>query len=182
MTATTVTPELRKHFVFLFDLGIEYFNTCIAGDPREAARSLEYDASVYHALHAKLAEVVHSDVELTTDAFTFEGRDLLGLNSSKWAQLTSTTCSKPSPTRSANATPRSSPKTPTPTSNSLRSTPCSSARLTPSHSATETPQRPSGPAQAHPAGPDGTNTNHQRKEPPWTTTPPTDQSGSTQEA
>lgn len=78
MTATTVTPELRKHFVFLFDLGIEYFNTCIAGDPCEAARSLEYDASVYHALHAKLAEVVHSDVELTTDAFTLEGRDLLG--------------------------------------------------------------------------------------------------------
>ena len=78
MTATTVTPELRKHFVFLFDLGIEYFNTCIAGDPREAARSLEYDASVYHALHAKLAEVVHSDVELTTEAFAFEGRELLG--------------------------------------------------------------------------------------------------------
>lgn len=78
MIAVTVTAELRKHFVFLFDLGVEYFNTCIAGDPREAARSLEYDASVYHALHAKLAEVVHSDAELTTEAFTFEGRELLG--------------------------------------------------------------------------------------------------------
>ena len=77
MTATTVTPELSEHFVFLFDLGIEYFNTCIAGDPREAARSLEYGASVYHALHAKLAEVVHSDVELATEAFAFEGRELL---------------------------------------------------------------------------------------------------------
>lgn len=78
MLDITITPELRKHFVFLFDLGIEYFNTYIAGDPREAARSLEYDASVYHALHAKLAEVVHSDAELTTEAFTFEGRELLG--------------------------------------------------------------------------------------------------------
>ncbi|WP_193096583.1 hypothetical protein [Brevibacterium sp. FME17] len=78
MTATTITPESRKHFVFLFDLGVEYFNTCIAGDPREAVRSLEYPASVYHALHAKLSAVVHSDAELTADNFAFEGRELLG--------------------------------------------------------------------------------------------------------
>lgn len=78
MAATTITTETRKLFVFLFDLGVEYFNTCIAGDPREAARSLEYDPSVYHALHAKLAEVVHSDAELTADAFDPEARVLLG--------------------------------------------------------------------------------------------------------
>lgn len=78
MSATIIATEDRKHFVFLFDLGIEYFNTCIAGDPREAARSLEYPASVYHALHAKLSETVHSDATLTARAFGAHGLELLG--------------------------------------------------------------------------------------------------------
>ena len=77
MAATTIATEDRARFVDLFERGINYFNTCIAGCSREVG-NLEYPLAVYLARHEKLAETIHSDAPITPDSFDIEALELLG--------------------------------------------------------------------------------------------------------
>lgn len=74
---TTIAQEDREEFVALFDRGREYFNTYIAGDPRESSRSLEWDASFYYEMHDNLADIIHSDAPITAASFVAEGIEQL---------------------------------------------------------------------------------------------------------
>lgn len=77
MAATTIANEDRAEFIYLFELGLSYFNICIAGNPREV-RNLEWDLSIYDEMHETLDATIHSDAPFTRASFDVEAVDQLG--------------------------------------------------------------------------------------------------------
>lgn len=77
MAATTIADKDRAEFIYLFELGLSYFDICIAGDPREV-RNLEWDLSIYNQMHETLDATIHSEAPFTRASFDADAVNQLG--------------------------------------------------------------------------------------------------------